>query len=181
MKKLSLVIVLLLLFCIGCYKNKPCPAFLPDLNYFPYYHGQKIKFVNLQQDTCIFTITNEIPQEVSESKLCYMRHICRLYPNQDDGSIIFDLLLTGSKITVGEFHIYAYIYLPNDNKESICITPIKLRDHARITYKKVGKYLDDIIVYEDENNKTIKKLVIVKNKGLASYTTADGEEWRLVE
>jgi len=43
------------------------------------------------------------------------------------------------------------------------------------------KYLNDIIIIENENNKTIKKVVIVKDKGLVSYTTADGEEWKLVE
>jgi hypothetical protein len=43
--------------------------------------------------------------------------------------------------------------------------------------------LEDTISFslENGNNQLIKKMVFIKNKGLTSYITANGEEWNLIE
>jgi hypothetical protein len=51
----------------------------------------------------------------------------------------------------------------------------------KFLYEETSKYLKDTIFLKKENNKMVIKMAIVKNKGLISFTTADGKEWILAE
>jgi hypothetical protein len=178
MEKLSIMLLVLFsVFCVGCKKTR-CPEFPSNLNYFPYYNEQELKFANSQQNPQSFTITSK---ENSKSEVfawncdcsCMVGSIFSANENRDSSNI------------EGYIHLYE-----GENVFSIEIRfKFQNREYLRkkidlerpVFYNEVYKYLQDSIVIEDGNNQLIKKIVIVKDKGLVSYTTADGEEWNLVE
>jgi len=182
MKKLSLILVLLSVSCTSC-KKTHCPGFPANLNYFPYYNGQELKFVNSQQNFQSFTITNK---ENSKSEsfawncdcACGIESIFSTNENQDSLGIkaAYLRLYEGeyvSSLKIGFYFQYSYLH------EEHLVKSIDLENP--VSYNEVYKYLQDTIVIENDNNQLVKKIVVVKGKGLVSYTTADGEEWKLVE
>ena len=171
MKKTNIIIVFLSVFCLNCQIH--CPEFPNNLNYFPYYEGQELNFINSQQTIHTFVISNKY-----NSTPDFFSHNCKcecnietkfnIYSNQDSLSMDGGIYITGRKdasyVSVSCFGLRKYIL-----------------ERKSVPYDKLSKYLEDTIVIEDENNKVITKIVIVNGKGLVSYTTADGEEWKLVE
>ena len=57
MKSIRIIIVLLSIFCIGCKTH--CPEFPANLNYFPYYEGQELKFINSQHNIQSFMVSSK--------------------------------------------------------------------------------------------------------------------------
>ncbi len=184
MKKLSIVIILLAVVCTGC-KEIYCPEFPENLNYFPYQNGQELKFANTQGDIRSFTIIskeNSIPESFPYNCKC----ACAVFtqfktnPNQDNVSIECRVDISGRE-KVGQ--IYIQNDISNTHLTEFLYKDADVREFG-ITFKnlkEIEKHLEDTISLENENNQIIKKMVFVKNKGLFSYTTVDGEEWNLIE
>jgi len=176
MKKLSLIIVILLsIFCSGC-KKTHCPAFPANLNYFPYFKGQELKFTNSQQNIRSFIVleeenSNAYSFEWNCKCACEACSLFSTSRNQD------------SLMISGEFYIIGGEDDSNISTVSIYFGNLrkKIDFEKSISYNEIYKYVADTIIIEDIGSKPIRKIVTVKNKGLISYTTADGEEWRLVE
>jgi len=59
--------------------------------------------------------------------------------------------------------------------------PLLQGSNTICNYDEITTHLADTISIENESNTIIRKIVIIKGKGLVSYTTADGEEWELIE
>jgi len=187
MKKINIItLVLLSIICIGCMRTKPCPSCLSDLNYFPYEKGQYLKFINLQSDTLVYIITyKEIYDDDFATKggIYNKGNFCVSYINiyieslKDVKKIGCGVSVSGSLEEV--WNVDAGIRFSIENDTSDFLTKELITNNC--SYKKVNKYLNDIIIMKNNNNKLVKKVVIVKNKGLVSYTTADGEEWKLAE
>ena len=170
MKKLSIIIILISALC-SCCKRAYCPAFPAELNYFPYSKGQEIFFYN-SQDTLTFVITRQGNSEASD--FGYNSHYhCEIGSTVQMDGIYGVINFIGGE-TVSKIDVEFYL----SNGEVLGKT---LYEGNSIPYAEVGKYFNDTISIEKENNKTINKIIIVKNKGLVSYATADGEEWKLVE
>lgn len=178
MKKLSIILIILLsVFCIECNRTEPCPSCLSDLNYFPYIKGQNLKFINYQNDTLIYTITDEqIYEDASATRsgkdnYCLSDALFKINSNQGTLNRC-GINVQGSLNKAWSVHVHV--------RFNSKILEIELLEKS-CTYKKLSKYLKDTIVIENEDNQLVKKVVIIKGKGLVSYTTADGEEWKLVE
>jgi hypothetical protein len=181
MKKISLIIVLLSIFCIGCEIH--CPEFPANLNYFPYYEGQELKFTNLQHDIKSFTIAKKANSKANSfggncKCECFLYSMFNTDSNKDTVSIRSEININGRE-NVGSVYINCYIE-DNQWKNELLSTGVKLPD-KKTSYDEISKYLEDTIILENENNQIVKKIVIIKGKGLVSYTRADGEEWNLVE
>ena len=192
MKKISPIIVFLSLLCISC-KEIHCPEFPANLNYFPYENGQELKFKNTQGDIRNFTIIskeNSIPESFTSNCKC----ACDVYtgfktnPNQDNISIECRINISGRE----EFsRVYIHNFIANisdDNDMYIYMIDflnkeIDIREFGITSknFKEIEKHLKDTISIESDNNQLIKKIVLVKNRGLLSYTTTDDEEWNLIE
>jgi len=176
MRKVYLIIITLLsIACFSC-KKTYCPAFPAELNYYPYLTGQEIRFSNSLHEIQSFIISKkENSKAYSFDWNCKCE--CNLYTifhansNQNSFNIRCEMLIVG-------YTNPSSIYIENRfGSDSFVksITP------SSVSYGEVGKFLDETIYFENENNKIIKKMVISKNKGIVSYTTADGEEWNLVD
>jgi len=175
-----IIIILLSVFCVGC-KKTHCPAFPANLNYFPYSNGQELHFTNSQNDISSFVISDKKNSKESSYEWncaceCVAHSGFKTNMNQD--SLIIDCYL----FIIGNFASsvfidcnFTYIYHYSDNLSE------NLMVEQQIPYEDLAKHLNDTISIEKENSKIVKKTVIVKNKGLISYTTADGEEWKLLE
>jgi hypothetical protein len=179
MKKLSIIIILLSILCAGC--TIDCPEFPVELDYFPYYTGQVLEFTNSKYDLQTYTITYKIFSDPSScSTGLYSKCECSAYTefqagrNRDKANIDMFFTFRGLR-RVGEINIQGR-FLDTFIEKSI------LTKKGGVSFKNVHKYLDNTISIEStRENCSIKKVVIVKNKGIVSYTTADGEEWKLVE
>ena len=189
MKKINIIITLLSLFCIGCYTKVKCPGFPNDLNIFPYYENQKLKFINSQQDFRDF-----IPYQIRQQK----PFTCKTplnHPHECECtcSSYSELRAYFVQNTIG---VYAMCWLSGEGRNGFYAIEVDfsfsydthsdnftktLFEGNTIPHKDIGKYVEDTICIENENNKSVTKIVVVKGKGLVSYTTADGEEWKLVE
>lgn len=183
MKKIGIILVLLSILSIGCYKNAHCPRFPTDLNYFPYYELQELKFTNSQQNSHTFTIAQI---EKSKDYICKQTDKCRCECNcgaysefrTNYNSDMLDIYANFWIYGEGEKNVYKVHMIfrfVNDYFEKT------LFEGNTVSRKDIGKYLEDTIVIENADNQIVKKIVIAKGKGLVSYTTADGEEWKLVE
>lgn len=170
------------MFCINCKKH--CPAFPADLNYLPYLVNQELKFINYQNDISNFIISYKNNSKANSydwncACSCEASSVFKTYQNQDSLRIECSLIIGGSDdnaISYGEIDCcFKYSFHYSDNFAEVLLAG------QQIPYDKLSKYLSDTISIENENNKIIKKVVIVKGKGLVSYTTVDGEEWRLIE
>jgi len=182
MKRISSIIVLSLIFCIGC--KIYCPEFPANLNYFPYHEGQELKFTNSQQDIQSFIVSSKNDSKASSfgqncKCVCHAGSVFRTNENKDSLSIRCGFEILGgrndlsSAVNISCDVQYSYLY------SDYLSTGLNLE--KSVPYDELYKYLEDTITMETENNKLVKKVVIVKGKGLVSYTTADGEEWKLVE
>jgi len=181
MKKVSIIIIVL--FSIsGCNKIY-CPKFPTNINYFPYYEEQELRFMNTQDVIRSFIITNKEDSK-SESFAWNCDCACEISSNfstnenQDSLGIrvAYLRLYDGeyvSSINIGFNFQYSCLYGEYLEKKIVLDSPV--------LYNEIYKYLEEIITIENEQNQLVKKLVIIKGKGLVSYTTADGEEWKLVE
>jgi len=183
MKKTSTIIILLSVFYIGCKIH--CPEYPAELNYFPYYEGQVLRFTNSQQGTIGFTIDSKVNSKSNSfSQNC--KCACGIFThfstsiNQDSLSIKCEINISGrenaSNVSIDCFFYNKSNIQPNEE----CLYKFVMLEKS-VPYDEIYKYLEDTIIIENENNKLVKKVVIVKGKGLVSYTTADGEEWKLVE
>jgi hypothetical protein len=186
MKKINIIIIILLsIFCINC-RQTNCPAFPPELNYFPYYDGQELKFTDSHNNIQSFVISNrESSEEFSFDHNC--KCVCEAYSsfktneNQDSLRLECNLNISGGRYD----NIMASSAILN------CRFQFSSRYHdnlseellmdKQIPYHELSKYLNDTIFLEEKNGKIVNNAIIVKNKGLVSYTTLDGEEWKLVE
>jgi len=178
MKKISIIITLLLLFCIGCRRH--CSEFPANLNYFPYSKKQKLEFINSQRDIQTLIVSDK---ESSKSYFLemYSKGFCNAYSNVSIHSTqnIFDIRCS---IKIKECVEVNLICDVQNTVQSDYLTMNLLQESNMIcNYDEINKYLSDTIYIEKENNKILTKIFIVKNKGIVSYTTADGEEWKLVE
>jgi len=177
MKRLSVyTIVFLSILFIDCRRERICPGFPDELNYFPYYKNQKLNFVNSQQDIRCFTIFLVENTTDSES---FGGGICSDSYSQFETSINQELLQMRSMIYFSRGNpVFTILIDFCFNKEYLKEILYKGKE---IPIEEVCKYLNDTISVEKEDNKIIKKVIIAKGKGVISYTTADGEEWNLVE
>jgi hypothetical protein len=180
MKKIS-VIIIVLLSITGCKIH--CPEFPADLNYFPYYEGQELQFINSQQNIRSFTIVKKANSKSNSfgencKCECFVYSMFNTNSNQDTVSIRSEINIYGRE-NVGSVYINCYIEDNLWNSELLSIG-VELPD-KKTSYEKISKYLENTITIENENNQIVKSVVIVKGKGLVSYTTVDGEEWNLVE
>jgi len=180
MKEVS-IIILLLFVLLGCKTH--CPEFPANLNYFPYYEGQELKFTNSKQNIRIFIVSYK-----EDSKAYSFAWNCKCDCSAESG---FHTTESQDSLSIkaaffrfsGEKYIssvdigfrFQYSYMYGDDLR------ITLGIEKSVPYDELYKYLEDTIIIENENNQLVKKVVIVKGKGLVSYTTADGEEWELVE
>ena len=194
MKKVSIIILLLSLFCIGCKKKTHCPEFPVNLDYFPYYIGQELEFMNLQQDIRSFVVTDK---KTSNAKVfdkgspdcsCFPSSSFSTNQNQNLLKIVqartsINIPIEDEKIVISAMMYFDFDFVMTNNypfHESVGVNLLsKLK--KPILFTDVETYLPDTALLENENNMSITKMVIVKGKGLISYTTADGEEWKLVE
>jgi len=165
------------LFCVGCRKH--CHEFPANLNYFPYQNGQELKFTNSQYNFKNFIIAskkNTKAYSFAWNCKCECDIFSRFSINENQDSLSIKeafLRLGGGGEYISSIYIdfqFQYDYLTKE-----------LDVGKLVPYDEIYKYIDDTIVIENENNQIVKKIVIVKGKGLISYTTADGEEWKLVE
>jgi len=185
MKKLRVIIIVLSILCVAC-GSQPCPDISVVLDYFPYYKGQELKFTNSQNNTLTFIIVNKESENAGYARrggIGYKGNYCFSYADfemriaQDAIKIICSISIDGSLDKVWGVYINIPLYKELHNKDWFEMNILK----KNCTYKNLNKYLEDTIIIENENNQIVKKVVIVKGKGLVSYTTADGEEWKLVE
>ena len=186
------MMILLSVFCIGCKKKIHCPEFPANLNYFPYYIGQELKFTNMQQNIRSFVITNK---ENSKAKvfnedcpdcLCSPISSFKTNQNQDLLEIIYayiSISVLDEKIVPSAMMSFDFSFLMKNNVPFRDNLGVNLLSKLKkpILYSEIETYLPDTVLIEKENNIGVTKVVIVKGKGLVSYTTADGEEWKLVE
>jgi hypothetical protein len=181
MKKVSVFfLVLASIFCTGCNKTH-CPSFPDNLNYFPYYQGQKLKFSNSQNDICSFTIARKFNSKSEDLEWnckcsCEGSSMFRTHQNQDSLKIDCNLIIYGtdaSSVDLNCYFHYSYHYSDYFTKE--------LWSGQKIPYSDLTKRLSDTISIESKNNLLVKKIMIIKDRGLVSYTTSDGEEWILIE
>ena len=181
MKKVSIIIVLLSIFCINCKIH--CPEFPAELNYFPYYEGQELQFFNSQQNVRIFTIAKKANSKSDSFERnckceCFLYSMFNAISNRDTVSIRSEINIYGRE-NIESVYINCYIEDNQWNNELLSIG-VELPD-KKTSYDEISKYLENTVILENDNNQIVKRVVIVKNKGLVSYTTADGEEWKLVE
>jgi len=187
MKKHKIIlIVLLLIFCTGC-KRTHCPAWPSDLVYFPYSKNQELIFVNSQLDTQFFKIVRK--ENAKSESLDWNCHCkCSVFTlfsassTPDSLNVICDINASGleypNTITI---HSDYYIQAHNDLYHYKEFLQEVILPDRKISYKEIEKYLSDTLIIENEKNKIINRMVIVKNKGLVSYHTFDGEEWKLID
>jgi len=192
MKKQNIVLFFFAIICIGCERTEPCPSVLSDLNYFPYIKGQSLKFINSQNDTLIYAITNE---EIFDSgfatrggginsmgNYCTSMALFEINSTQDTAAMDCEIGVDGSLDKVWSFALRVYLRKNQYNNERLEIIPIQSKHSGKkVKYNEISNYVNDTLTLEDENNKIVKKVIIVKNKGIVSYTTADGEKWGLAE
>ena len=172
MKKITITIIVLLAFCMGC-KEKHCPAFPANLNYFPYYKGQELEFTNLQNDICIFVISDkDNSKEYSTSRTNKATCSAESYANLSKDSLT---LACKIRIGGGVPSVFIDCFIKNNKLEELLFKQVNIP--RTCPYNKISEHLSDTIFIENENNKLIQKIVIVKDKGLVSYTTVDGEKW----
>lgn len=182
MKKVSIIIVVLLsIFFIGC-KERHCPKFPKELNYFPYAKKQELKFTNSIHDVSSFIISEKENTKayylgIYDKGDCDCSSRFSTNRNQDYMNISGNFSIAGNKYEDGSVSIY-FDFDNYINKDNFSIILINNRDFP---IKELSKYINDTIVMENEKNKMIKKIIIVKGKGLISYTTVDGEEWSLIK
>ena len=188
MKKINIIIVVLIaILGLGCYKKTHCPEFPANLNYFPYNDGQELKFINSQHNMRTHTIAQI---EKSKDHICKQTDKCQCECTCDTYSEF------RTNFNQDSLYMYAIFWISGEGKENASKVNVRylfsnffcsdnfekiLFEGNIIPRKDILKYLKDTIVIENENNQIVKKIVIVKGKGLISYTTADGEEWKLVE
>jgi len=185
MKKLSIIIIASLsIFYIGC-KKTHCPAFPADLNYFPYYKGQELKFTNSQNDIRCFTVANK-EKSKSEDFAWNCKCYCNVYTmfrtnlNQDSLGLEYTIRVGG--LTYARDIDLECRFQKKDSNDYYSEYLFKnIIFGEKFPYEEISNYLDNTITLEKEDNTIVKKIVIIKGKGLVSYVTADGEEWKLVE
>ena len=169
MKRLNLIFIVLIAFaCLGC-KKQNCPGFPAYLIYFPYSKGQELKFINYEDEHMNFII--EVKNTSLPYTLCqglYDKCACeppttsfKTYQNSDSIQIQCFVEFWGNRFLASCEFKYSYEY-------------------SDYIYREFT-ILSDTLTLEGDNGRIVNKVVIVKNKGLVSYTTADGEEWKLVE
>ena len=167
---------------ISC-KELYCPAFPADLNYFPYYNGQELKFVNSYQNEkqlVIFENKNskDYSTERTDKASCSAESFFIANFNQDSLIMECGIRIGGRKNAVNHITVDC-IVKKNNTYDGEYLW--KFVDIPRMTpYSKIGKHISDTICLENKNNKIIKKIVILKSKGVVSYTMANGEEWKLI-
>ena len=198
MKKIGVISVIILLLFISnmaCYKRVHCPGLPTNLDYFPYHDGQTLKYVNSQQDTVNFVIAQVTDN--TKSVTCQESPKCPDCKCECGFGKTFSAL--GDTLQDRIPSIYAHFGVEGGGPKTITSANIKLSftcfvddwskslfnkniyKGEKITYGQIDDFFNDTISIENANNEVVKKIVIVKGKGLVSYTTADGEEWKLVE
>ena len=167
MKKVSVVIVLLFIFCFGC-KKTYCPAFPVELAniYFPYYEKKVLSFSD-NNETHTYQINDiYLSKEESYSKRCDCSCGANYYFETENSQLY-------GEISIGENSSFVLFTLKINSfafyKEYNNINVFSVNDYS---------VLGDTITL---NNRDGQTAILIKGKGLVSYTTADGEEWKLVE
>jgi len=183
MKKLNLIIgILFTIVCFGC-KDTFCPGFPKEINYFPYHRNQELTFEDSQQSVCTFRIIGG-----GNSESWSYKWNCKCECGAESSFQMIPILYTSDMnylFVNGTIQIFGGegakgITMSLYFSSSEYLTK-RLYEDKKIFQTKINEYLEDTISIENNNNKLVKKVVIVKNKGLVSYTTADGEEWKLAE
>ncbi|MCK9562685.1 MAG: hypothetical protein M0R02_08190 [Bacteroidales bacterium] len=184
MKNTSIIIVLFSFFCVGC-QEIDCPHFPDNLNYFPYVNGQELKFTNNQSDIHSFTIIskeNSIPESFSSNCKCACDVYTKIAMISNEDSMRIECWINISSRQDIHF-IRMGSFIDNTQITEFLSKEIELKQF-KLTFKdynKISKYLEDTILLENENNQFITKMVFIKNKGLVSYTTVNGEEWNVID
>ena len=184
MQKVTIIIIVLLTIT-GC-KKTHCPEYPATLNYFPYSVGQELKFVDSQQNIQSFTIEHKNNSKAESFAwnckcACGAHSISYTNENQDSLSLQFKVFIDGgygSDVTAHSINVgcsFQYSYEYSDHLEK------RIDFEKEVSYNEIYKYVNDTMSIEKEDGYIVKKAVIVKGKGLVSYTTIDGEEWKLVE
>jgi hypothetical protein len=182
MRKISILIIVLLSI-FGCRTH--CPEFPTNLNYFPYYEGQELNFVNSKKDIQSFTISYKDNSKANSfgyfcKCVCGASSVFHTDENQDSLSIVCNIDIDdagrGSDITTSSIAIRCYFKYSYKFDDYLA----KRFDFGKsVHYNEIYKYVEDTITLETEDGMIVKKIVIVKDKGLVSYTKVDGEVWML--
>ncbi|NLJ82801.1 MAG: hypothetical protein GX330_06720 [Bacteroidales bacterium] len=184
MKKLSSILILLSIMFTGC-KQIDCPNFPDNLTYLPYENGQELKFMNTDGDIRSFTIVskeNSTPYSFSSNCKCECAVYTRFTTTSNEENISMECRIDiFSRQNINVFFMHSSI--GNAQLTDLMDKEVSLKEFGLTfkDYNKISKYLEDTILLENENNQLITKMVFVKNKGLASYTTANGDVWTLIE
>lgn len=179
----NIIIIIYLAFIIyGC-KDIQCPGYPEKVNYFPYEKEQEIKFTNTQNEVNSFIIFNTQKTDPFSFSwnckcVCGASSFFSTYENNDSLRIDASCDIVGerkdlcSSLDLRFDFIYSYHY-----KDYFFKT---INIGKKVPFDEIYKYINDTIYLENENNINFKKLVLVRNKGIVSYTTSDGEVWILV-
>jgi hypothetical protein len=193
MKKILILIAICCAFCFSCNKKIHCPALHHNLYYFPYYNNQVLKYSNSHQDIDTFIIGQT---DKTKKYVCEETDKCRC----ECGCDMYAEFRTHNALENNVTFIYGMLYASGVGEEAGFISSINLDvqlyhnlnyssnkfkktlfKDKKISYNDINKYIGDTIIIENTDNEFIHKIAIVKDKGLVSYTTADGEEWKLEE
>ena len=190
MKKILILITICCAFCFSCNKKTHCPALPASLNYYPYYEGQVLQYVNSQQEIQNFVIA--YIEDYRKSYICERTLKCPECCECSHSLAVRTNYVLDAQIS----YMYAHFSVGGGGPEIISSANMSflftcslednrlektLFENEKIPYNKIDQFFNDTISIENVNNELIHKIMIVKNKGLVSYTTADGEEWKLVE
>jgi len=183
MRNLTVIIIAFcFVFFLGCYKKTDCPGFPANLNYFPYTLGQYLDFVNSLQDTSTFIIFEKVKtvdytvyfSRPGFKPPCNTTMHFHMASNKEKKEISGGFLIDGGGPGIINFAEIVILFEKDIFKKVII-------EDVKISYNEIENYLTDTLSIENMVNKTVKKVVIVKGEGIVSYTTADGEEWKLLD
>ena len=168
MKNTSIIIVILLsILGIGC-KKIHCPAFPVEFvnTYLPYYEEKSLSFF-YNNDTLSSVVSRiHTSKEEFYSKNCDCSCSADYYFLTDNNLLSCD-------IAFDEAGYYGYLHI----KANAISFYKDFKDINLFTTNDYTVFGDTIFL----NNVDGGEARVVKGKGLVSYTTADGEEWKLVE
>lgn len=185
MKNLKNIIIVtcLALIIYGC-KDIQCHGYPENANYFPYEKEQEIKFSNSKNEVKSLIIYNTIKTDsysfdwnckcVCNASVYFITH-----ENADSISITGLCNIIGGRGDISFLHFNVDLSFSNPSHYSDKFYK-KLNPEKKVPINEFYKYLPDTIYLENENNITFKELVLVRNKGIVSFTTADGEIWNSV-
>ena len=192
MKKTSFLIILAASIALSsCYRH--CAEFPKEFqqHYFPYSPGQVLTFANSMGDTVTLNVTDltqskpyKIAWNVKES--CAPNMIVKMQGNVESVGVEFIFMVfnrgqreydsEGGNPTYNELYDILVTFMPNQFNYT-------MYDGERY-YSRIEGMLDSLnfVSIRDQQNspdRIINTFAVAKDKGLVSFTTTDGQEYKL--